>query len=179
MSDRVTWAKLVRDDEGGVIAALPLIDHCLDVAAAFAAILPAWMRALTAAAGRELTAQDVERLIVLAALHDLGKANRGFQARRDARARPIVGHTGAVAALVKHSTLTGTAAGTALRDMFVDWGSYQHFAAALAHHGRPVEEFHAEAPSDRWSRHVPQWVAGDDGDPAAEVVRLFDVLRAR
>ena len=68
MDDRVTWAKLERGAEGKVVAALPLIDHCLDVAAAFAAILPAWMAVLQAAAGRELTAQDVARLTVLVAL---------------------------------------------------------------------------------------------------------------
>ncbi len=35
------WAKLERDGDDRIVAALPLIDHCLDVAAAFLALLPA------------------------------------------------------------------------------------------------------------------------------------------
>ncbi|MGD9550756.1 MAG: HD domain-containing protein, partial [Burkholderiaceae bacterium] len=43
--------------------------------------LPAVQRALQQAAGRSLTDTDHARLAVLAFLHDIGKANAGFQSR--------------------------------------------------------------------------------------------------
>ena len=60
----VPWAKLVRSGDSGDQAALPLTDHCLDVAAVFHALLRSgsWDRFLTHLAGRPLTAQDLARL---------------------------------------------------------------------------------------------------------------------
>ena len=55
------WAKLGHDDERTVVAALPLAEHALDVAACGEALLAggAWGRALEATAGRTLTALDL------------------------------------------------------------------------------------------------------------------------
>lgn len=62
----------------------PLIDHLHDVAACFIALAGcnAIRRALHSAAERKLDEIDIARLAVLTFLHDLGKANAGFQSRR-------------------------------------------------------------------------------------------------
>ncbi len=172
------WAKLGYGDEKRVTAALPLIDHCLDVGTVFEIILRAWLQPLAIAAGRPLTLLDIARLTVLVALHDLGKANRGFQARID-RKRPKIGHTGQVAALLYHSRLRVGEAGKMLQALIGDWGAREHFAAVMAHHGRPLAEFDAAADSGVWSHHADQWVAKADGDPTAHVLTLIDAVRAR
>jgi CRISPR-associated endonuclease/helicase Cas3 len=78
------WGKLERDLAGRVTASHALADHMLDVAACFLALAACRnvRRALTCAAGRELLPLDLQRLAVLVFLHDLGKANAGFQAKR-------------------------------------------------------------------------------------------------
>jgi len=171
-TDGNPWAKLAGD------AALPLVDHCLDVGAVAEIVLAAWAGPLAAAAGRALTPQDLARLAALMAMHDLGKANRGFQARRDPKAK-LVGHTRQVAALLSHSKLRSGPAAGALNDLIVDWGARQHFAAAMAHHGRPLAEFRDTATSKDWMEHTAHWWPGTDGDPAAALVPLLDALRAR
>lgn len=180
----VPWAKLDRDDNGVLRAALPLIDHGLDVAAVFEALLSggAWEPALTVTAGRPLTAQDRARLVALAALHDIGKTNRGFQARIDRRAEKI-GHEGQVAALLKHSQLVRTPAGIALLAIRREWKAGPFFPALMAHHGRPREEF-AAPPSTggrntTWEKHVQHWRPANGYDPAAEAARLVEQVRAR
>lgn len=173
------WAKLLRDDDKVAVAALSLIDHCLDVGAVAEIVVRGWMAPLTAAAGRALTEQDVARLVVLMALHDLGKANRGFQARIDPKVREKIGHTGPVAALLNHSKLRQTPAAAALLAMIDAWGAEQHFAAVMAHHGRPLAEFHEAATSLDWGKHNGLWWPKADGDPAADVLPLIDAVRAR
>jgi CRISPR-associated endonuclease/helicase Cas3 len=61
-----------------------LMGHSFDVAAMFEGLLalPQIARRLGHAAGRDLQAIDVARLTVLAFLHDLGKATRGFWGRQ-------------------------------------------------------------------------------------------------
>jgi CRISPR-associated endonuclease/helicase Cas3 len=72
------WGKLNQQGQSH-----PLTAHMLDVAACFCAIARgvSVRRALTRAAGRSLTEIDLVRLAVLAFLHDVGKANAGFQAK--------------------------------------------------------------------------------------------------
>lgn len=62
----------------------PLSDHMADVAAVFEALCDCTSirRALESASGRTLVSGDVSRLSALVFLHDLGKANAGFQAKR-------------------------------------------------------------------------------------------------
>ena len=163
-----TWAKLQRDADDKIIASLPLVDHCLDVGAALTAILPSWAPYLEAAAGRPLTEQDRDRLIVLAVLHDLGKANRGFQARTD-RSRPPIGHTGPVAALLRDPVLKQGAAAGLLRAIIADWGVVDHLAAVMAHHGKPLLEFGpppmmANVSMARRLSASPSWLARSNMD---------------
>ena len=78
------FGKLKRDDLGTVIGWHPLVDHMIDVAACFASLSTCHSirRAMEKAADRELDERDIARLSVLVFLHDLGKANSGFQAKR-------------------------------------------------------------------------------------------------
>jgi CRISPR-associated endonuclease/helicase Cas3 len=88
------WAKLERDDVGRIVGWHSLVDHSADVAAVVEALLvqPTLHRRLAATAGRpDLDQATIARLAALSFLHDIGKANRGFRARVDARAE-LVGH---------------------------------------------------------------------------------------
>lgn len=171
------WAKL--EVETG--AALPLLDHGLDVAAAMRALLDggAWNGALEAAAGRRLTGQDRERLVALAALHDLGKTNSGFQARRDPQASKV-GHTGVVAALLRDEKLRASAPAGALVAIVRDWGIEELLAAVMAHHGRPLDEFaSSEAGARPWDKHRRWWRADGGYDPLVELSGLLTAVRER
>src|SRR5688572_13948673 len=90
------WGKLEKDPAtSAVVAWHPLIDHCADVAAVAHALLslPTWNRRLATLAGwSELSPVHVQRLAVLAALHDLGKFNWGFQRKGIAPFKHTAGH---------------------------------------------------------------------------------------
>jgi len=124
-------------------------------------------------AGRPLDERDIARLAALAFLHDLGKANSGFQAKRWVRGTVIPkewpAHTGhgkeamalfteGLAHLLPNDLLEGLDA----------WGEavFSLLAATISHHGRPIPP---DQPSP--NRIVWQPVEGLGGarvyDPAA------------
>ena len=75
------WGKLDRSHPDKATAPrLSLVAHCIDVAAVARVLLelPTWRRRLETLAGREFSPLDLERLTVLAFLHDTGKAGAGF-----------------------------------------------------------------------------------------------------
>lgn len=80
----VAWGKLSRDASGQLTGEHALLDHMTDVAACFLALAQcaAVRRSLEITAGRKLDDSDLQRLAVLVFLHDVGKANTGFQSRR-------------------------------------------------------------------------------------------------
>lgn len=80
----VAWGKLSRDKSGDISGVHPLLDHMIDVAACFLALAKcaSVRRSLERTASRDLDSGDLQRLAALVFLHDIGKANSGFQSRR-------------------------------------------------------------------------------------------------
>lgn len=150
----IAWGKL---GESG--RQHPLTAHMLDVAACFAALtrLQSVRKALDRVAGRELTKPDLERLGALAFLHDVGKANAGFQAKQWLRTEqsvpegwpPMAGHTNEALFIFMDASL----AGALPMDAMSKWGSacLNLWRASISHHGRPVED-----PSDSNVTHLWQ-----------------------
>lgn len=78
------WGKLDRTAPDPTQAArLSLVGHCIDVAAVARALLelPTWRARLQRLVGRTFTDVDLDRLTMLAFLHDVGKAGSGFYSK--------------------------------------------------------------------------------------------------
>jgi CRISPR-associated endonuclease/helicase Cas3 len=146
------WGKLQRLSQQTVTHGL--LDHMADVAAVLYRLLhiPAIARTLQRAAGRPLTDTDRARLAVLAYLHDIGKANAGFQGKywSEPAQRPrgwpgACGHGPEGWDLVD-AWLAGdhlahqVVAGLPLAVM-CDWGDafIPLLHSSISHHGRPVK----------------------------------------
>jgi CRISPR-associated endonuclease/helicase Cas3 len=85
------WGKLSSDHERWH----PLIDHCADVAACCEALLQTTLlrRRLAKVGGLDdLSSAQIARLCVLAAYHDFGKFNSGFQNKALERSPFTNGH---------------------------------------------------------------------------------------
>lgn len=142
------WGKLDRDTGDVVSSWHPLGDHMLDVAASFLAVARCRnvRRALDRAAGRALSERDLARLAVLAFLHDIGKANAGFQAKRWSQLKNVASgwprHSGHVGeALHLFDDRADPALLEALPiETLSGWGEGVHdlLLASISHHGRPA-----------------------------------------
>jgi CRISPR-associated endonuclease/helicase Cas3 len=136
------WGKLERDRQTNAVTEWhPLIDHCADVAACAAALLslPTWRRRLARLCGREdLDDITCERLAVLAALHDLGKFNLGFQAKGRPDLGVTAGHVKEALAAIGQPVLRHV-------EPLGDWGpgTTGLLVASICHHGRPYSYEHA------------------------------------
>ncbi len=150
----IPWGKLRRDDVGAISAVHPLLDHMVDVAACMFALLrcSAIRRAAEFAAGRPLLDDaDLARLSVIAFLHDIGKANAGFQARfwrlesETPRFWPgPCGHS-ADGWVLFSDAAASVGAGRILAGLppaVATWGDSTHalLRASISHHGRPIDE---------------------------------------
>ncbi|MCF8005518.1 MAG: CRISPR-associated helicase Cas3' [Chromatiaceae bacterium] len=176
------FGKLERDADGKLLAWLPLIDHLTDVAACFVRLCACrgCRRALERAARRQLTQQDIERLAVLVFLHDLGKANSGFQARRwlledipKGWPKPA-GHGGQALDLFRDERFLAPLLACLPLEALYGWGEAVPalFRASISHHGRPIAD---PAPGD-WPRANWKPVLGKDGqavyDPASVLAEM-------
>lgn len=157
------WGKLDRNAPDRASAArLSLVGHSIDVAAVTRALLdlPVWRARLQRLQGREFTASDIDRMTVLAFLHDVGKAGAGFYSKgvsdaeqsawlsrsRSDRSKEL-GHTRVVAPLLGYSDLYEEHRCALGIDTLRRWGGVDAFAqealldlwlAAVSHHGEPI-----------------------------------------
>ncbi len=136
------WGKLEQDVAERPLQWHPLLDHCADVAACCEALLQRTLlrRRLAALAGAgDLTDVQVARLCLLAALHDAGKVNLGFQRKSDPKTRFVAGHVRPLFALFASGLAEKAAVLSALgTDELLEWGPEGLLFASLAHHGQPV-----------------------------------------
>ena len=142
------WAKLTRGPDGAITDWLSVADHCADVAACCEALLQhTSLRRRMAALGdlTDLTDEQVARLCFLAALHDVGKFNHGFQ--RKALGRRVAGTAGHVREVLALLGPLGGAARVGFLAVLptaelLQWGAApdvgaQLLVAAVCHHGQP------------------------------------------
>ncbi len=173
------WGKLRRTPDGSVLVH-PLVDHMTDVALVLRALLDlqSLRRAAEAAAGRALLPSDLARLGVLTFLHDIGKANVGFQGRywtsrsdRPSHWPAIESGHGPQGWALFDQSLSGVSrllAGLPL-DAMDGWGEavVPLLHASISHHGRPVT---AEAAQMDWQ---PVRSSGPhDYDPADAIAAM-------
>jgi len=176
---RWPWGK--RNDAG---AEHPLVDHCLDVATVFRALLeqPNLGRGLA-----KLAATAKERLAVIAFLHDFGKCNRGFQAKADPRAKPrdTAGHVMEALGFLASDPDVWPPAWRDLLSELSRWfaseeQAMQMLIASISHHGRPISQSDIE----RWladsaqANHHQWWQPSFDYDPLAALDQLAQGARA-
>jgi CRISPR-associated endonuclease/helicase Cas3 len=127
---------------------LPLVDHMTDVALCFIQLCQCHSirRSLEKVAAQNLDDADIARLAVLVFLHDLGKANSGFQSKRWPHGQrpspdfwpPTAGHGKEALALFseRHQQL----AILLPLDAMDAWGEAVEplLIASISHHGRPL-----------------------------------------
>ncbi len=177
------WAKTQPSPTGETLT-LALDEHCLHVAVVFRqlVILPTLSKRL--ATDRSLSEQQLDRLAVLAFLHDLGKANRGFQAKATPGARETAGHVMEAVALLCELQDRWPLGWRALIEDIAGWfakeeQALQMLLASISHHGRPVSERDyarwLDSPANR--RHARHWEAGDGYDPVAALEELARAAR--
>lgn len=153
MLDPVAWGKLERDADGNIAAHLGLVEHSIDVAAVVAAFfnVPNIRRRLEVLAGRQLNKVDVDRLSLIAFLHDAGKASSGFQSKslnheqRHALLRSAgirdpedCGHTRVIGGLLINSVDTQRLCTAIPLNEIEQWNGLSLWLASISHHGKPI-----------------------------------------
>lgn len=161
----------------------PLIAHSADVAAVFARLIeddsPLASRFARLCGGSRLPPEVRAALIYLAALHDFGKVNHGFQEKvlppGVGRRWPADGHV----KVVIDSLPTSAHLQKVVGEIFAPFAGHPldsmgFFMAALCHHGRPYSPDQEGAPFARlWDSSVrPGW------DPPAMIRRLIAHARS-
>lgn len=167
------WGKFNPDDN----SKHPLVDHCLDVATVFRALLD--LPRLARITG--LSTEQKARLATLAYLHDFGKCNQGFQAKSNISSTVSAGHVmEAVAWLLEcseHWPNGWATLMTEISEWFVDdEQALQMMLASISHHGRPVSFNDYDASSA--GRTAGKWWSATAGyDPRLALQELVDGVR--
>jgi CRISPR-associated endonuclease/helicase Cas3 len=166
------WAKTA---PGG--ATCSLFDHCRHVAVMARRLMAssAMQRRLSTAFAVDLTGQHLDRLAILAGLHDLGKALKGFQDKLEGTPLTSRGHVSEALAVLANNAAVRSAIQLPL---LTEWFEPVHHAlyTAICHHGEPVGD-------DRIRPHLPlisELVARTryGHDPITEIGKLTAALIA-
>jgi CRISPR-associated endonuclease/helicase Cas3 len=168
------WAKT---SAGG--ATISIIEHCHHVAVMARQLMasPILRRRLDTAFGTALSETHLDRLTVLAGIHDLGKCLKGFQDKLEVS--PIIsnGHVAEALAVLstRHPDVLNAIQVTLLSSWFD--GVTDAIYTSICHHGEPVGD-------DRVRSHqavVPQLLGRTryGHDPVAEIGKLADALMSQ
>jgi len=164
-----TWGKIKRDTG----ERLSLVDHSIDVAVVFRELagLSLIRKKLSHAAGGELDDIHLDRLAIIAGLHDIGKANLIFQNKIEPPYWPKIGHIRALDPLM--GKFGNQAADAIEMDVMSGWfdtpESLSPFLlASFSHHGSPIR-CGKESEAD-WHNAVKGWEASGGINP-------FDTIR--
>ncbi len=170
------WGKLeTPSPQAGERAFHPLIDHCADVAATTFCLLNTaiYQQVLCSLAGvSELPTHWTARLSVLAAMHDFGKANWGFQNKQFPNPPFHAGHVDEAVLLLNDCQRYPRFLDVLMsfRSWFCDdQALVEFFLASICHHGRPVRP-HGPA-------RAMLWEARGEMDPLAEIETLVSKAR--
>lgn len=173
------WGKLERDDAGRVVAWHPLEAHCADVAACCEALLRDTLlgtRLARLLGTSTLHPVMLARLVVLAALHDLGKFSIGFQNRPYPERSLQGGHVAPIVRALSSSGPVSDQVVTAIApvECFGEvWANY--LAASISHHGRP--EKIGERDGDATGFNPQEFAPAFGLDPIAGMARLVERAR--
>jgi CRISPR-associated endonuclease/helicase Cas3 len=166
------WAKTESTGE-----TCSLITHCHHVAVMARQLMasPVLRRRLGGAFETDLTEVHLDRLAILAGIHDLGKALKGFQDKLEGTTLTSRGHVAEALAVLMNNAGTRTAAHVPLLSDWFD-SAKDALYVSICHHGEPVGD-------DRIRTHLP--VVGDlpgrtryGHNPTAEIGKLCDFLVA-
>lgn len=171
------WAKLNQDKDGKVLEWHPLMSHSADVAAVTEALLTKTIlnqRVATLIDWEQLSEVHIARLSALAAIHDAGKVNHGFQNKMYKSRHPRAGHVSPIIELldadVKYQEKLLIPLGIKqILQWFPDQITAIHFLLATwGHHGRPVPI----------SNHFKAtlWEKTDERNPEKGLKELGDAL---
>jgi CRISPR-associated endonuclease/helicase Cas3 len=176
------WGKIRIGEDGQVAQELSLTQHSLDVASVFNALvdLPAVRRKLEVSAGTGLEEHQIQRLAVVALLHDIGKANLGFQDKVFDINAPSVGHVRELAPLLFEPELLERFIMALEFETICNWFDSPEDAsafliAAWSHHGQPQSFDPAiragMAALAKW------WKPDQQRDPLAAIAELLDAAK--
>lgn len=170
------WAKLNQNDEGIIQDWYPLLYHSADVAATMEALLTRTIlrkRLASIAKLPELTEVMVARLCVLAALHDAGKANHGFQNRAFVSRQPRGGHVAPIIESLEAENPHQVLEPLGVIQM-LPWFSSElvlkyYLLTTWSHHGYPV------LPKHQYNAHL--WRPNQYRDPLEELAQLGEAIQ--
>jgi CRISPR-associated endonuclease/helicase Cas3 len=172
------WAKLNQDEEGNILEWHPLLAHSADVAAVTEALLSQTIlnRRIASLIGQEnLSDSQVARLSALAAIHDAGKVNHGFQNKMYKSKQPRAGHVAPIIELLGADDKYVDKFLLPLKiELILQWFSDPHIAvqflcATWGHHGRPVPiQHHFKA---------TLWNETGERNPEKELKRLGEAVQ--
>ena len=170
------WAKLSRDENGDIIDWHSLLAHSADVAACTEALLDKTIlseRMARLAKWEELTEVHVARLSVLAAIHDAGKVNRGFQNRAWDGREPTAGHVRPMVEVLNADNPAEWLMPLGINEM-MEWFSSQlqlqyYLLATWGHHGKPT------IPDYNFRRDI--WTKKGEQNPTEGLEKLFEAVQ--
>lgn len=166
----IFWGKYVAEGP----RCLPLAAHCLDVGLTFRGLceVSSIRRTLSCAGGADIATRQLDRLAVLAMLHDAGKANLGFQKKVFHTNATQAGHIRELAPLLDPEIRDEELSQAFLRSLppgieswfSDDLSAYSYLMAAFSHHGRPLC-FKGEQSGSYWLARRLWWRSQGHLDP--------------